>query len=61
MGYDGLCALTTFNTPKLEKISLIRSINSMEMFYAVTMNAEQTVKIGVYRAVEFVKTRRDIQ
>ena len=45
MGYDGLCALTTFNAQKLTQIGINQEINNFGVVYAVALSAEQTVTI----------------
>ena len=59
MGSDGLCALTTFNTPKLKEIRINQEIDILGVLYAMAMNGEQTVNIEeFYHGNEFI--RRDV-
>ena len=44
MGFDGLSALATFNTPKLKKVN--QRINNLGVFYAIAMNAELIEEIS---------------
>ena len=45
MEYDGLYALTTFNTPKLKYMRINQETNSYGVAYAVIINAEQKLTL----------------
>ena len=49
MGFDGLCALLAFNTPKLKEVNLAQETNNLGVIYTVAMNAGQTVAIEKFR------------
>lgn len=43
---DGLCVLTSYNTPKLKQMRMNQELNNWGVVYAVTMNVEKTLTIG---------------
>ena len=56
MGFEGLSAITTFNTPKLKRMSINHDVSNLGVLYAIAMYAEKREKVPqFYHPNEFIK------